>query len=103
METISQERYIYVRNRTQGNSQHVAKTDGISYEMSLRQCGLTTLEISCRRLRGDQIDVLIILNGYENNDNIICFLCNEDRRTIGHKVTLANQQCILDISELSFS
>ena len=35
----------------------------ISYEMRLKECGLTTLET--RRLR-DQIEVFKILNGYEN-------------------------------------
>ena len=42
----------------------------ISYEMSLRECGLTTLET--RRLRGDRIEVSKILNGYKNI-NIIFF------------------------------
>ena len=45
------------------------KLRDISYEMRLRECGLTTLQT--RRLRGDQIDVLTILNGYENIDNSI--------------------------------
>ena len=36
----------------------------ISYEIRLNECGLTTLET--RRLRGDQIYVFNILNGYEN-------------------------------------
>ena len=38
----------------------------VSYEMRLKECGLTTLET--RRLRGDQIEVFKILNGYENID-----------------------------------
>ena len=42
----------------------IAKCRNISYEMRLKECGLTTLET--RRLRGDQIEVLKILNGYEN-------------------------------------
>ena len=41
----------------------------ISYEMCLKESGLTTLET--RRLRGDQIDVFRILNGYENIDRNI--------------------------------
>ena len=35
----------------------------------LKECGLTTLET--RRLRGDQIEVFKILNGYENIDSNI--------------------------------
>ena len=37
--------------------------------MRLEECGLTTL--GTRRLRGDQIEVLKILNGYENIDRNI--------------------------------
>ena len=42
----------------------------ISYEMRLKECGLTTLET--RRLRGEEIEVFKILNGYENIDRNIC-------------------------------
>ena len=41
------------------------------YEERLNECGLTTLET--RRLRGDQIEVFKILNGYENIDSNIFF------------------------------
>ena len=44
----------------------ILKLRNISYEMCLKECGLTTLET--RRLRGDQIEVFKILNGYENID-----------------------------------
>ena len=47
----------------------VQKLRNISYEMRLKECGLTTLETS--RLRGDQIEVFKILNGYENIDRHI--------------------------------
>ena len=48
----------------------IPKLRNVSYEMCLKECGLTTLETS--RLRGDQIEVFKILNGYENIDrNII--------------------------------
>ena len=52
--------------------------------MLLKECGLITLET--RRLRGDQIEVLKILNGYENIHRNI-FSVKEGRRTIIHGVT----------------
>ena len=79
----------------------IQKLRNISYEMRLRECGLTTLET--RRLRGDQIDVFKILNGYENIDRNILFTVKEERRTRGHGVTLAKKQCRLDIIKFSFS
>ena len=48
---------------------YLHKLRNISYEMHLKECGLTTLET--RRLRGDQIEVFKILNGYENIDRNI--------------------------------
>ena len=44
----------------------------LSYENRLLQCGLTTPET--RRLRGDQIEVFKIVNGYEYVDMNMCFL-----------------------------
>ena len=49
----------------------IPKLRNISYEMRLKECGLTTLET--RRLRGYQIEVFKILNGYENIDRNIFF------------------------------
>ena len=43
----------------------------LRYEERLKECGLTTLET--RRLRGDQIEVFKIFNGYENIDSNIFF------------------------------
>ena len=40
-------------------------------ELLKKECGLTTLET--RRLRGDQIEVFKILNGFENMDSNIFF------------------------------
>ena len=71
----------------------------ISYEMRLKECGLTALET--RTLRGDQIEVFKILNGYENIDRNIFFPIKEERRTRGHGVTLAKKQRRLDIRTFS--
>ena len=79
----------------------IQKLRNISYEMRLKECGLTPLETM--RLRGYQIEVFKILNGYENIDRNIVFTVKEERRTRGHGVTLAKKQCRLDIRKCSFS
>ena len=79
----------------------IPKLRNISYEMRLKECGLTTLET--RRLRGHQNEVLKILNGYETIDRNIFFAVKEERRTRRHGVPLAKKQCRLDIRKCSFS
>ena len=76
----------------------IQKLRNISYKMRLKECGLITLET--RRLRGDQIEVFKILNGYENIHRIFFFTVKEERRTRGHGITLAKKQCRLDIKKL---
>ena len=73
----------------------------LSYEERLKECGLTTLET--RRLRGDQIEVFKILNGYENIDRNMFFSLKKDSRTREHEVKLVKDQCRLDIRKHSFS
>ena len=70
-------------------------------DLSYEECGLTTLET--RRLRGDQIDFLKILNGYENIDRNMFFSLKKDSRTRGHEVKLVKDQYRLDIRKYSFS
>ena len=67
----------------------VPKPKDISYEMRLKECDLTTQEIT--RLRENQIEVFNILNGYENIDRNIYFSVKEDRMTRGHGVTIAKK------------
>ena len=73
----------------------------LNNEERLKECGLTTLET--RRLRGDQIEVFKILNGYENIDRNMFFSLKKDSRTRGHEVKLVKDQCRLDIRKHSFS
>ena len=68
----------------------------LTYEERLKECGLTTLET--RRIRGDQIEVFKILNGYENIDSNIFF-----QITRGHNYTLVKKQSRLDVRKFSFS
>ena len=63
----------------------------LSYEEHLKECGLTTLET--KRLRGNQIEVFKILNGYEHIDRNMFFSLNKDSRTRGHEVKLVKDQC----------
>ena len=65
------------------NSNHV------SYESRLLLCGLTTLET--RRLRGDQIEVFKIVNGYEDVVRNMFFKLKESNRTRGHKAALVKE------------
>ena len=74
----------------------------LTYEERLKECGMTTLET--RRLRGDQIEVFKILNGYENIDsNIFFFEIKESKITRGHNSTLVKKQSRLDVRKFSFS
>ena len=73
----------------------------LSYKERLTECGLTTLET--RRLRGDQIEVFKILNGYENIDRNVFFSLKKESRTRGHEVKLVKDQYRLDIRKYSFS
>ena len=59
----------------------------------------TTLETM--RLRGDQIEVLKILNGYENIDRNMFFSLKKDSRTRGHDVKLVKDHCRFDIRKYS--
>ena len=62
---------------------------------------LTTLET--RTLRGDQIEVFKIVNGYEDVDRNMFFKLKEGSRTRGHKAALIKEQCRLDMRKYSFS
>ena len=61
---------------------------------------LTTLET--RRLRGDLIEVLKILNGYEDINSNFVFKLKEDSMTRGHKAALLKPYCRLDKIKFSF-
>ena len=65
------------------------------YEERLKECGLTTLET--RRLRGDQIEVFKILNGYGNIDSNIFFEIKQSKISRGHNFTLVKKQIRLDV------
>ena len=72
----------------------------LSYKSRLLQCGLTILET--RRLRGDQIEVIKIVNGCEDVDRNMLLKLKEGSRTRGHKAALVKEQCRLDMRKYSF-
>ena len=72
----------------------------LRYEERLNECGLTTLET--RRLRGDQIEVFNILNGYENIDSNIFFKIKQSKITRRHNFTLVKKQSRLDVRQFLF-
>ena len=73
----------------------------LSYESHLLHCGLTILET--KRLRGDQIEVFKVVNGYEDVDRNMFFKLKEGSRIRGHKVALLKEQRRLDMRKYSFS
>ena len=56
-----------------------------------------------RNLRGDQIEVFKILNGYENIDSNIFFRNKKSQITREHNFTLVKKQSRLDVRKFSFS
>ena len=50
------------KNTTKSNYSDLSELRDLSCERCLLECGLTTVET--RRLRGDQIEVFSIVNGY---------------------------------------
>ena len=62
---------------------------------------LITLET--RRLRGDQIEVFKIVNGYEDVDRNMFFKLKESSVTRGHRAALVKEHCRLDMRKYSIS
>ena len=63
---------IYTLEHTQRRATKIVpELRDLSYEERLKECGLTTLET--RKLRGDQIEVFKIWNGFENIDRNMFF------------------------------
>ena len=55
------------------------------------------------KIKGDQIEVFKILNGYENIDCNIFFEIKESKITRGHNFTLVKKQSRWDVRKFSFS
>ena len=49
------------------------------------------------KIKGDQIEVFKILNGYENIDSNIFFEIKKSKVTRGHNFTLVKKQSRLDV------
>ena len=75
----------------------ISEINQLSYEERLQQCRLTTLET--RRIRGDQIEVLKIMHGYED----MFFRIKNDSITRGNSLVLVKIHSRLDIRKYTFS
>ena len=75
----------------------------IRVEYTVIECTMWTDNNRTRRLRGDQIEVFKILNGYENIDSNIFFEIKERKITRGHNYKLVKKQSRLDVRKYSFS
>ena len=79
----------------------VTELRNFSYESHLLECGLTYL--GTRRLRGNQIEVFKMVNGYEDTGrNMFCKL-KERSRTREHTAALVKEECKWDMRKYSFS
>ena len=64
---------------------------------------MVLITLDTRMIRGDQIEVSKIVNGYEDIDMNMLFKLKEDSSTRGHKAALVKEQCRLDMIKHSFS
>ena len=55
------------------------------------------------KIKGDQIEVFKILNGYENIDSNIFLEIKQSKITRGHNVMLVKKRSRLDVRNFSFS
>ena len=72
-----------------------------TYHERLRQCNLTTLELS--RQRGDLIETFKILTDREGFDKSEPFTLNSNTRTRGHTLKLVKPRARLDVRKFFFS
>ena len=61
-----------------------------------------TRDQETKRLRGIQIEVFKIVNGYEDIDRNMFFKLKEGSKTRGHKAALVKEQCRLDMRKYLF-
>ena len=99
---------VHISGRTQTCLQNTKESNKLipglrylSYEEILKECGLTTLEM--RILRGDQIEVIKILNGHENIDPNTFVKIKTGKITRGHDFTLVKGQSRLEFRKYYFS
>ena len=92
MEAISKKDIDKLERIQRRETKMIPELRDLIYESHLLQCGLTTLET--RRLRGDQIEVFKIVNGYEDVGSNMFFKLKEGSRTTGHKAALVKEQCM---------
>ena len=95
-------KYIDKLERVQSRATRlISEISQLSYEERIQQCILTTLET--RRIRGDQIEVFKIMQGYEGLNKDMFFKIKNNSRTRGHSLASVKCHSRLDIRKYTFS
>ena len=95
-------KYINKLERVQRRATRlISEISQLSYEERIQQCILTTLET--RRIRGDQIEVFKIMQGYEGLNKDMFFKIKNNSRTRGHSLASVKCHSRLDIRKYTFS
>ena len=90
----------YILEKYRGEQLNSLQTERSTIRRTIK--GMWTDKTRNAKIKGDQIEVFKILNGYENIDSNIVFEIRESKITRGHNYTLVKKQSRLDVRKYYF-